>query len=77
MMTTSNYGKVFKQLKVKPSKLEKYKKHSSPRDRKFGMSVHRCRRCGRPGAHISKYGLNLCRQCFRELALELGFKKYR
>ncbi|MCK5449830.1 30S ribosomal protein S14, partial [Candidatus Pacearchaeota archaeon] len=22
------------------------------------------------------YNLNLCRHCFRELAVELGFKKY-
>ncbi|HIQ38408.1 MAG TPA: 30S ribosomal protein S14 [Methanothermococcus okinawensis] len=35
-----------------------------------------CRRCGREGRGIiRKYGLNLCRQCFRELAPKLGFKK--
>ena len=25
---------------------------------------------------IEKYGLNLCRQCFREIAADIGFKKY-
>ena len=25
---------------------------------------------------VRKYGLNLCRQCFREVAEKIGFKKY-
>jgi len=25
---------------------------------------------------VRKYGLNFCRQCFREVAVGLGFKKY-
>ena len=25
---------------------------------------------------IRKYGMHLCRQCFRDMAPELGFKKY-
>ena len=25
---------------------------------------------------VRRYGLNLCRQCFRDKAMELGFKKY-
>ena len=75
-MTTSDYTKVFKQLEVKPAKLEKYKKHNAPKNRSCGKSKVKCRRCGRNGAHISAYGLNLCRQCFREIATEIGFKKY-
>ncbi len=36
-----------------------------------------CRRCGRKGRGIiRKYGLMLCRQCFRELAPKMGWKKY-
>ena len=31
---------------------------------------------GRFGGHISKYGIGLCRHCFREIAEEIGFKKY-
>jgi len=51
-------------------------KHCKPRDRKFGTSTKKCVRCGRLGAHIGKYNLNLCRQCFREIAEQIGFKKY-
>ncbi|MBS3171187.1 30S ribosomal protein S14 [Candidatus Woesearchaeota archaeon] len=75
-MTTSNYKKVFKQLKNKPAKLNKFIKHNAPKKRTVGEMLHKCRRCGRTGAHISKYGLNLCRQCFREIARDIGFKKY-
>ena len=75
-MTYSNYEKMFKQLKVKPAKLAKYKKHNAPKERKTGVSLRRCRRCGRIKGHIKKYGLHLCRQCFRDTATKIGFKKY-
>ena len=75
-MTTSNYDKVFKQLKVKPAILKKYIKHNAPKKRTTGKSLRRCKRCGRFGAHIRKYSLGLCRHCFREIATNLGFKKY-
>ncbi|MBW2991958.1 30S ribosomal protein S14 [Candidatus Woesearchaeota archaeon] len=67
---------MFKQLRVKPAKLQKYKKHNSPKERKTGRSLKRCRRCGRIRGHIRKYGLGLCRQCFRDIATKIGFKKY-
>ncbi|MEA2053637.1 MAG: 30S ribosomal protein S14 [Candidatus Thermoplasmatota archaeon] len=35
-----------------------------------------CVRCGRRRGLIRRYGLHLCRQCFRETAEEMGFKKY-
>lgn len=35
-----------------------------------------CRICGNKNGVIRKYGLNICRKCFREKAEELGFKKY-
>ena len=75
-MSYSNYKKVFKQLKAKPVKLNKYIKHNSPKDRSCGRSNNRCQRCGRIGGNIGKYGLNVCRQCFREIATKIGFKKY-
>jgi len=75
-MTYSDYRKVFKQLKSKPVKMQKYIKHNAPKPRKCGRSTKKCRRCGRPGGYISKYGLGLCRTCFREIATSLGFKKY-
>jgi len=43
--------------------------------RKFGKGSRPCRRCGSYGPIIRRYGLNLCRQCFREVAPKLGFKK--
>ncbi|MCX6750033.1 MAG: 30S ribosomal protein S14 [Candidatus Pacearchaeota archaeon] len=51
-------------------------KHNEPKKRKTGISVKKCERCGRFGAHIKSYGLNLCRHCFREIAVEIGFQKY-
>lgn len=75
-MTASDYKKAFNQLKSKPAKLEKFKKHNAPKQRSCGKSRHVCQRCGRKGAHINKYGLHLCRQCFREIAQDIGFYKY-
>lgn len=75
-MSYSDYKKVFKQLRAKPVKLKKFIKHNSPKERSTGRSLKKCRRCGRIRGHIGKYGLNLCRQCFRDIATKLGFKKY-
>lgn len=75
-MTSSDYRKAFKQLKAKPEKQKKFIKHNSPKKRTTGYSLKKCQRCGRVKAHISKYNLHLCRQCFREIAIKLGFKKY-
>ena len=75
-MTTSSYTKVFKQLKNKPIKLKKFLKHNSPKPRKFGKATKKCVRCGNPRGHIGKYKLNLCRRCFREIAKDIGWKKY-
>jgi small subunit ribosomal protein S14 len=76
-MTYSNFKKEFKQLKAKPAKMKKFLKHNAPKTRSCGISLRRCSRCGRIRAHIKKYGLDLCRQCFREIANQIGFKKYR
>ena len=35
-----------------------------------------CVLCDRKRGLVRRYGLNLCRQCFRDKAPELGFKKY-
>jgi len=75
-MTVSNYKKVFKQLKVKPAKLKKYIKHNAPKKRATGKLLRRCRICGSMKGYVSKYGLGLCRRCFRESASKIGFKKY-
>ncbi|NGM69455.1 30S ribosomal protein S14 [Natronolimnobius sp. AArcel1] len=39
--------------------------------------MEQCQRCGRKQGLVGKYDINLCRQCFREIAREMGFKKYR
>ncbi len=75
-MTASDWKKLTKQLKNKPVILQRFLEHCKPKERKFGIAARRCERCGRFGAHISSYHLNLCRQCFREIAEEIGFKKY-
>jgi len=46
------------------------------RERKFGKGSFACRRCGRHDGVIRRYNLMYCRQCMREVAKDLGFKKY-
>ena len=75
-MTASDWKKILKQLKNKPVVMQKFLRHNKPKERKFGVAAQKCERCGRFGAHINAYGIHLCRQCFRETAVELGFKKY-
>ena len=75
-MTTSDWNKILKQLKKKPAMRAKFLKHNKPKERKNGIAAKKCERCGRFGAHIKSYGINLCRHCFREIAEEIGFKKY-
>jgi len=41
-----------------------------------GIGTRACRICGRHGGLIRKYSINICRQCFREVAKQLGFRKY-
>jgi len=36
-----------------------------------------CSRCDRDQGLVGKYGIWLCRQCFRETARSMGFHKYR
>jgi small subunit ribosomal protein S14 len=38
--------------------------------------IHECQRCGREQGLVGKYDIWLCRQCFRETARSMGFKKY-
>ncbi len=45
--------------------------------RKIGKGARKCVRCGSFKGVIRKYGLMYCRRCFREVAGDLGFKKYR
>jgi len=75
-MTTSDHRKIMKQLEVKPVKLKKFVKHNEPKTRSCGQGLKKCKICGRTRAFIKKYNLKICRQCFRENAKNLGFKKF-
>lgn len=39
--------------------------------------INECQRCGRKQGLVSKYDIYLCRQCFREIARDMGFRKYK
>ena len=43
--------------------------------KKFGRGSRWCKRCGDYTAVIKKYDLFVCRRCFREVAVALGFRK--
>ncbi|KAL4076647.1 ribosomal protein S14p/S29e-domain-containing protein [Scleroderma yunnanense] len=47
------------------------------RPRKFGKGSRQCRLCAHQAGLIRKYGLDLCRQCFREKSAAIGFVKHR
>ncbi len=61
----------------KPAKAARFSKFNLPQKRAFGKTVSPCRKCGRTAGVIRKYGLRYCRQCFREEAAKLGFRKYQ
>lgn len=75
-MTASDWKKITRQLKKKPVIMQKFMRFNKPKERKTGIAAKKCERCGRFGAHLNQYNLNLCRHCFREIAEEIGFKKY-
>jgi len=75
-MTASDWNKITKQLTRKTAKFKKFLKHNKPKERKNGIASKKCENCGRMGAHVGQYKINLCRQCFRDLAIDLGFRKY-
>ncbi|PSK39862.1 40S ribosomal protein S29 [Candidozyma pseudohaemuli] len=41
--------------------------------RHYGKGSRKCRVCGTHSGLIRKYGLDVCRQCFREKAKDIGF----
>ncbi|KAL6151807.1 40S ribosomal protein S29 [Exserohilum turcicum] len=45
------------------------------RPRTYGKGSRECRVCTHPAGLIRKYGLNICRQCFREKSTDIGFVK--
>ncbi len=57
-------------------KKSKEKKDYGNIDRYKGKERRVCRNCGNARGLIRKYDLYVCRRCFREMAEQLGFKKY-
>ncbi|OTB06159.1 hypothetical protein M426DRAFT_55677 [Hypoxylon sp. CI-4A] len=47
------------------------------RPRTYGKGSRSCRVCTHKAGLIRKYGLNICRQCFREKSADIGFVKVR
>ncbi len=45
-------------------------KLKAKKQRKYGKGARPCKRCGQYGPIVRKYGLNFCRQCFREVAVD-------
>ncbi|KAI1254305.1 40S ribosomal protein S29 [Eutypa lata] len=45
------------------------------RPRTYGKGARGCRVCTHKAGLIRKYGLNICRQCFREKSTDIGFVK--
>ncbi|WVQ70990.1 40S ribosomal protein S29 [Cryptococcus sp. DSM 104548] len=46
------------------------------RPRTYGKGSRQCRLCAHQAGLIRKWGLDLCRQCFREKSKVIGFDKY-
>ncbi|MBZ2164598.1 30S ribosomal protein S14 [Methanobacterium spitsbergense] len=44
--------------------------------KKYGKGSRKCSRCNDHSSLVRRYNLMLCRQCFREIAARIGFKKY-
>ncbi|KAF7724822.1 40S ribosomal protein S29 [Apophysomyces ossiformis] len=47
------------------------------RPRQYGKGSRQCRVCAHRAGLIRKYNLNICRQCFREYANDIGFHKVK
>ena len=51
--------------------------NAHPKNEIGSKGARRCRVCNNQQAIIRKYHLNMCRQCFRERATDIGFVKVR
>lgn len=72
----SAYDRILKTLKDKPAKSKRFVKFSSHKFQPHDIKLRKCVRCNRLDGHIRVHGLNYCRECFREVATDLGFRKY-
>ena len=75
-MTAKDWKKTFKQIEHKIAEKSRQLKFNKPKERKHGRGTRKCVLCGRRKGLIRRYSLNVCRQCFREVAHDIGFKKF-
>ncbi|MFH0715178.1 MAG: 30S ribosomal protein S14 [Candidatus Diapherotrites archaeon] len=45
-------------------------------ERKKRELARYCKNCGNNKGMVHRYGINLCRRCFKEFAEQLGFRKF-
>jgi small subunit ribosomal protein S14 len=45
------------------------------KQKKSARAPNECKMCGRKQGLVRRYNIMLCRQCFREWAPKIGFKK--
>ncbi len=72
----TSFERIAKNLTGKPAKYSRFVRFNKHKLQPHDLRFRRCIRCGRSEAHIGVHGLNYCRECFREVAKDLGFKKY-
>jgi len=53
------------------------KKNDSGKNPRADTKNLKCSVCRSTRGLVHKYGLNICRRCFREVAPSIGFKKLR
>jgi len=60
----------------KKQKTKKGKAWTRLLSRAKGRGNRKCRFCGNARGLVRRYGLNICRRCFREVGERIGFRKY-
>jgi ribosomal protein S14 len=70
----TQFEKILKVHASNPAKRARFIKFNKHKMQSHDRRAHLCIRCNRAEGHIKI--LNYCRQCFREVAPDLGFKKY-
>jgi len=50
-------------------------KDSQAPEKNSGHGMNKCQICGRKQGLVRQHNIMLCRQCFRETAPKIGFKK--
>ncbi len=70
------FERIGKNLVGKKAKHQRFMRFNSHKVQPHDARSRKCIRCNRPEAGIHIHGLRYCRECFREIAKDLGFKKY-